>query len=75
METPKTLREFKRNPGQKGIKKKTTSILLNDDHKDFIRENGLNLSAIVRSKVNELMSLSKRELKKLEKITEDDDGL
>ena len=59
----KSLSEFKRN---KKIfeNRKTTSISLPESYLIFIRENNLSLSAIMKSKIEELMAKSSREDRK-----------
>lgn len=75
-ETIKSLREFKRNPKLRGELKKPTSITLTVSQLEFIERNELNLSAIVRAKINELQKKVEKERKKnTEKISDSDDEL
>jgi len=64
MSTPKNLREFKRNPKSRGEIKKATTIIISRKHADFIAKNELNLSAIVRAKLDSIMAKTDKELKK-----------
>ena len=59
----KSLNEFRRNPRSKGEDKKNSSVNLPVSYLKFVKDNELSLSAILKTKIEELMAKSKREIK------------